>query len=95
MSDASRLVRAMRQAGKTPENECVDLVMGKVKKLSPLTVTTDTLTLTSEFLVPSPFAWNDKIPREIRIGLGLKEGDKVAMLKCGKGQKFYILHKVN
>lgn len=96
MGDAARLVRAMRQAGSTPENETVDLVNGYVKSTSPLVVTTENgLSLTSDFLVASPFAWDSTIPESIRIGNGLTAGSKVVMLKCGKGQKFYILHMVN
>lgn len=96
MGDAARLVRAMRQAGKTPENETVDLVYGLVKSASPLNITTENgLSLTSDFLVTSPFAWDGKIPNDCRLGRALQGGDKVAMLKCGKGQKYYILHRVN
>lgn len=99
MSDVSRLVRAMRQAGATPENENVDLVYGTVKSINPLSVTVNKLTLTSEFLIASPFCWDSSIPSsgddDCRVGRALKTGDKVLMLKCGKGQKYYLLHRVN
>ena len=128
MADAKRLVDAMRKAGITPENERTDIVFGIVQSMSPLTVKTDRLTLTEEFLIRSPFTYDkiikavpvtgpftahaithnvtdpyftDKdgntypcIPCRIVVWKGIKAGDKVIMLKCGKGQKYYILHKV-
>ena len=89
MADAKRLVDAMRKAGMTPENERTDIVFGIVQSMSPLTVKTDRLTLTEEFLIRSPFTYDNA-----HAWKGIKAGDKVIMLKCGKGQKYYILHKV-
>ena len=51
MADASRLVKAMQKASKTPENEKVDLITGTVTSVSPLKIKTDKIELTETFLV--------------------------------------------
>ena len=51
MADASRLVKAMQKASKTPENEKVDLITGTVTSVSPLKIKTDKIELTQTFLV--------------------------------------------
>ena len=51
MADASRLVKAMQKASKTPENEKVDIVTGTVTSVSPLKIKTDKTELTETFLV--------------------------------------------
>ena len=51
MGDASRLVRAMREAGKPKENELVDFVLGTVISESPLKIKVDKLELTETFLI--------------------------------------------
>lgn len=118
MADAARLLRTIREAGKTPENENVDMVYGTVKSTNPITITIEGgLELTKEFLILSPFAIDSsKVPKGsvsanctngectiksscsffnfIQPLFGIKNGDKVLMLRCGKGQKFYVLHKV-
>lgn len=93
--DAARLVRAMMEAGETPENKRTDFIGGEVTSTDPLIVKCDKLELDSDFLIASPFAWDETIPEDIRIGNGLEVGDNVLMIRSGKGQKFYILHKVN
>lgn len=51
MSDAYRLVQAMRQAGKTPQNELVDIVIGEVTSIKPLKVKVESRELTESFLI--------------------------------------------
>lgn len=51
MSDCHRLVRAMRDAGKTPQNEVVDIVFGEVTSVKPLKVKIETRELTESFLI--------------------------------------------
>lgn len=120
MADAARLLRTIREAGKSPESETVDMVYGTVKTTTPMTISIEGgLELTEEFLIFSPFAIDSsKVPKGsvsttttctdgtcesksscaffsfIQPLFGIKANDKVLMLRCGKGQKFYVLHKV-
>lgn len=51
MSNGYGLVRAMRKAGQTPQNEVVDLVIGEVTSISPLKVKIENRELTESFLI--------------------------------------------
>ena len=51
MSDGHRLVQAMRRAGRTPQNEIVDIVIGEVTSIAPLKVSVETRELTESFLI--------------------------------------------
>lgn len=51
MSDGHRLAQLMRQAGKTPQNELVDLVIGEVTSIEPLKVKIENRELTESFLI--------------------------------------------
>lgn len=51
MSDGHRLVQAMRQAGRTPQNEIVDIVVGEVISINPLKVRVEKRELTESFLI--------------------------------------------
>ena len=137
MSDCHRLVQAMRQAGKTPQNEVVDIVIGEVTSVEPLKVKVDTRELTESFLIvgalckethiytPNIIKHNHYhvIPQtstqaagehthshtisqrntdpvkpseddfDILLWRGLKVGDKVLMLKVGRGQRYYIMQR--
>lgn len=53
MGDGSRLVKAMRRAGKTPQNEVVDLIEGTVTSVGPLKVKVENRELTEAFLIQS------------------------------------------
>lgn len=103
MSDGHRLVQAMREAGRTPPNEVVDIVLGEVTSINPLKVKLENRELTKSFLVLSPFCkplyahiddnQNQNTGNGIMLWRGLSAGDKVLMLKVGRGQKYYILHR--
>lgn len=122
MSDAHRLVQAMRQAGKTPQNEIVDIVIGEVTSDKPLKVKVENRELTESFLILGALCKETHIytpyikkhdhyhvipgteggrtesqPQQndfdIMLWRGLKVGDKVLMLKVGRGQKYYILQR--
>lgn len=54
MSDGHRLVQAMRQAGQTPQNEIVDIVVGEVTSIKPLKVKVESRELTETFLIVGP-----------------------------------------
>lgn len=51
MSDAHRLAQLMREAGRTPQNEIVDIVVGEVTSVKPLRVKVENRELTESFLV--------------------------------------------
>ena len=52
-SDGHRLVQAMRKAGKTPQNEIVDIIIGEVTSIKPLKVKVENRELTESFLILS------------------------------------------
>ena len=137
MSDGHRLAQLMRQAGQTPQNEVVDIVLGEVTSVKPLKVKVETRELTESFLIVgalckethiyTPYikkmdhyhvipetttqsagdishshvvSGQDTSPAsphdanfDIMLWRGLKVGDKVLMLKVGKGQKYYIIQR--
>lgn len=51
MSDGHKLAQLMRQAGKTPQNEVVDVVIGEVTSVAPLKIKVESRELTETFLV--------------------------------------------
>lgn len=133
-SDGHKFVELLRTMGQTPQNELVDLVIGKVVSTSPLKISVEGRELTSSFLILSPLCtqytiksqkeyghthpipatdtlpggdpshshaiapWNtEPYPaghlHEIIVWRGIVPGDTVIMLKVGKGQKYYVLHR--
>ena len=51
MSDGHRLAQLMREAGKQPQNEIVDIVIGQVTSVKPLRVLVENRELTESFLI--------------------------------------------
>ena len=123
MGDGHRLAQMMREAGRTPQNEVVDIVEGEVTSVSPLKVKVDNRELTEAFLILGALCQETIITRtadsstyifenphghmgvhgatsedncgiyQIKLWRGLKFGDKVMMIKLGRGQKYYILQR--
>lgn len=101
MGDASRLVKAMRRAAAPNENTLTDIVMGTVTSVSPLKIKTDKLELTQSFLILSALCQSASVKHTlgdhgtytIQLWRGLQVGDKVYMLKCCNGQKYYVLQR--
>lgn len=137
MSDGHRLTQLMRQAGQTPQNEIVDIVIGEVTSVKPLKVKVENRELTEAFLIlgalcqethiytpyikkfnhyhviptastqpadPGPHTHtiderntDPLTPHgndfDIILWRGLRVGDKVLMLKVGRGQKYYIIQR--
>lgn len=87
MSDGHRLVQLMRQAGKQPQNEVVDIVTGQVTSVKPLRVKIENRELTESFLMVGALCQQTSMWR------GLQIGDSVLMLKVGRGQKYYMLQR--
>ena len=137
MSDGHRLAQLMREAGKTPQNEVVDIVVGEVTSVKPLKVKVENRELTESFLILGALCKETHIytpyikkldhyhvipststraagegphshsisarntdpvtpsggDYDIMLWRGLREGDKVLMLKVGRGQKYYIIQR--
>ncbi len=142
MSDGHRLAQLIREAGKPPQNEIVDIVTGEVTSIKPLKVRIESRELTEAFLivgalcqethinnlaftipdhthtvqesttessnvsgvetgtgahthkVPSAITTASKsTPTDVLLWRGLRVGDRVLMLKVGRGQKYYILQR--
>lgn len=104
MGDGHRLAQMMREAGRTPQNEVVDIVEGEVTSVSPLKVKVDNRELTEAFLILGALCQETFIPADyiinsnpgienIRLWRGLKAGDRVMMIKVGRGQKYYVLQR--
>lgn len=51
MSGGHRLAQLMREAGKTPQNEVVDIVIGEVTSVQPLRIKVESRELTESFLI--------------------------------------------
>lgn len=120
MSDGHRLVQAMRKAGQTPQNEVVDLILGKVVSVKPLKISIEERELSESFLTLGALCqethiYTDNIKKlnhsheldgtktttkpkdgdyDILLWRGLKKGDQVLMLKVGRGQKYFVLQRV-
>lgn len=107
MGKAYRLVKAMQTAAAPKENDVVDIVVGTVTSVSPLTIKTDRLTLTKSFLILSGLCQEKKIRIPVATGnndnpttltdvvlwRGLRQGDQVNMIRCCNGQKYYVLQR--
>ena len=87
MGDGHRLAKMMREAGRTRQNEVVDIVEGEVTSVSPLKVKVDNRELTESFLILGTLCQQTSMWR------GLNEGDKVMMIKLARGQKYYIIQR--
>lgn len=103
MGNASRLVRAMQKAAEPKENDIVDIILGEVTSVSPLKIKTGKIELGSSFLILSPMCQQAKITipatdtqpaiPNVVLWRGLNIGDQVHMIRCGQGQKYYVLQR--
>ena len=142
MSDGHRLTQLMREAGRTPQNEVVDIVVGEVTSVKPLKVKVENRELTEAFLILGALCKETHIsgkaftipnhthqipqnstesspvqgvtsgtgdhthavptiesepskstPTDVLLWRGLIVGDRVLMLKVGRGQKYFILQR--
>lgn len=94
MSDASRLVKAMQKVSEPKQNEVVDIVVGTVTSINPLKVKVDKIVLTESFLILGALCKSAKLPAtNTLLWRGLIIGDEVYMIKCARGQKYYILQR--
>lgn len=102
MGSASRLVKAMQKAAKPKENHIVDIVVGTVSSISPLRIKVDKLELTQSFLILSALCVEKRVQitnstepyvSDILLWRGLQVNDKVDMIRCCEGQKYYVLQR--
>lgn len=96
MADVSRLVKSMQLIAQPKDADLADIVVGIVDSINPLVVYVDKLKLTSTFLILSPFCKEMKVDMngtEVVIWEDLAVNDTVYMLKCSRGQKYYLLQR--
>lgn len=94
MSDGHRLAQLMREAGKPPQNEIVDIVVGEVTSINPLRVKIENRELTQSFLIVGALCRETRASgADVLLWRGLRVADRVLMLKVGRGQKYYILQR--
>lgn len=118
MSDGHRLAQLMREAGRTPQNELVDIVVGEVTSVEPLKIKVENRELTETFLILGALCKETRIsgeaftipshthaiagsesepahstPTDVLLWRGLIVGDRVLMLKVGRGQKYFIMQR--
>ena len=97
MGDGHRLVQAMRKAAQPPQNEIVDIVVGEVTSVKPLKVKIENRELTESFLILGALCKETSIRThddiDVVLWRGLRVGDRVFMLKVGRGQKYYIIQR--
>lgn len=104
MSDGHKLARLMREAGRQPQNEVVDIITGEVTSVNPLKVKIENRELTQSFLIVGALCKETKIPMtdgttgstdspKLMLWRGLRVKDRVFMLKVGRGQKYFILQR--
>ena len=93
MSDGHKLAQLMQRAGKTPQNEIVDIVVGEVTHVRPLKVKIESRELSESFLIVGALCKETRLDADVLLWRGLRVGDRVLMLKVGRGQKYYILQR--
>lgn len=98
------LLQVIKQAAMeaVEASEPSDFIFGTVKSTTPLIVTIDQkLELTSEFLILTSNVSDYKVKitsstseQMVTIHNGLKNGDKVILIKQKGGQKYLVLDKI-
>lgn len=91
-----RLVKIMHDAAKNaiPKETLTDVLFGKVTSETPLKISIENrFEVGANFLVLSPFCIEFKSKDGVILWDGLKNGDRVNLLRFGNGQKFYVLDK--
>jgi len=108
LSEGARLVKSIQKIASIPSSQITDIISGQVTSISPLKIRVDKLILTETFLMLGALAIEKKtivtipaippdhplkIDIEVVLWRGLRIGDVVHMLKCAKGQKYFILQR--
>ncbi len=90
-----KLVKVMRQvAGNAnPSSSQTNVMFGTVTSINPLKINIENrYEVGTSLLVLSPFCFDKEFNGE-KLWEGLKQGDKVNLLRYEQGQKFYVLDK--
>lgn len=101
-------VKTVQKCTITPNDSC-DLVVGIVTSTKPLTIKVGNKSISNTFLILSPFcrktsvnlAHSHSCPdgrtstelQLVQLWRGLAVNDRVYMLNCNKGQKYYVLQR--
>lgn len=94
------LIEKIKQigAGAVEASNPVTVVYGKVTREQPLEINVDQrLTLPREFLIVPQSLQEKKMmigSQEVVLQEGLKQGDKLILLRCQGGQDYVILDRV-
>lgn len=105
MSDGRKLVKTFSKIARASNDDMVDIVIGYVLSVSPLKISIgEDLVLTESFLIQSKFIQEKIITAvspynstsfNIKLWDGVKVGDKVRMIRCYSGQKYYVMEVLN
>lgn len=80
-------------AGAIPKTSLADVLHGTVTSENPIKINIESrFEVGSSFLILSPFCYKLEINGE-KVWDGLKKGDKVNLLRCQDGQKYYVLDR--
>ena len=80
--------------GAIPKEDLSNILFGTVTSISPLKILIENkYEIGDDFLVLSPFCIEFKSKNGDILWNGLKQDDKVNLLRFDNGQKFYVLDK--
>lgn len=90
-----RFIKTMRNVAKgtNPKGSQTDVLFGTVVSDNPLKINIENrFEVGASLLILSPFCFDKEFQGE-KLWEGLKQGDKVNLLRCQQGQKFYVMDK--
>lgn len=90
-----KFVRTMRNVAKgaNPPSSKTDVLFGTVTSENPLKINIENrFEVGASLLILSPFCYDMEF-QGTKLWERLKKGDKVNLLRCQQGQKFYVLDK--
>ena len=92
-----KLIRIMRDAGRTPQSKTTDLLFGVVTAISQLKIKVDNrFEVTADHLLLSALVKEKKVNIDgssVTLWRGLQVGDTVRLLRVNEGQMFYVLER--
>lgn len=90
-----KLIGLIKQGARDaiPKSSLTDMLFGRVTSVNPIKILIENkFEVDSDFLVLSPFCFDKTVAGNV-IWEGLKDGDKVNLLRVSNGQKYYVLDK--
>lgn len=85
-----KLISIMKKASRQsiPENNLTDIVFGTISSINPLKIKVENkFEIDDNFLILSPFCYKNDIWE------GLKNNDKVILIRFEKGQRYLVFSK--